>query len=49
VSFFLLIGTIALGLGTAGLVMLGFRARGRRAPRWAPPLAAGVVMMSFYV
>jgi hypothetical protein len=49
VSFFLLIGTIALGLGTAGLVMLGFRARGRRAPRWAPPLAAGVVMMSFYL
>jgi hypothetical protein len=49
VSFFLLFGAIALGLGVAGVVMLAFRATGRRAPRWVPPLAAGVAMMSFYV
>ncbi len=48
-SFFLLFGTIVLGLGTAGVVMLGFRATGRPAPRWAPPLAAGLAMMSFYI
>jgi len=49
VSFFLLVGTLSLGLATAGIVMLGFRAGGRRAPRWAPPLAAGVVMLSFHI
>jgi hypothetical protein len=49
VSLFLLFGMISLGLGTAGVVMLGFRAVGRRAPRWMPPLAAGVAMMSFYI
>ena len=48
-SFFLLFGAIALGLGTAGVVMLACRVTGRRAPRWAPPLAGGLAMMSFYV
>ena len=48
-SVFLLFGAIALGLGTAGVVMLAGRVAGRRAPRWAPPLAGGVAMMSFYV
>ncbi|NBB71731.1 MAG: hypothetical protein GVY33_15635 [Alphaproteobacteria bacterium] len=48
-SFFLLFGAIALGLGTAGVAMLAWRVTGRRAPRWAPPLAGGLAMMSFYV
>lgn len=48
-SFFLLFGAIALGLGTAGVVMLTFRVTGRRAPRWVPPLAGGLAMMSFYI
>ena len=48
-SFFLLFGALALGLGTAGVVMLAFRVTGRRAPRWMAPLAAGLAMMSFYI
>ncbi len=48
-SIFLLAGTIALGLGTAGIVMLAFRATGRRAPRWMPPAAAGAVMLGFHI
>jgi len=49
VSPFLLLGAISLGLGAAGVTMGAFRLIGRRAPRWAAPLAAGVVMFSFYV
>jgi hypothetical protein len=49
VSFFLLFGAIALGLGTAGVAMLAFRVVGRRAPRWVPPLAGGLAMFSFYL
>ncbi|MFP4125689.1 MAG: hypothetical protein ACLFU0_03480 [Alphaproteobacteria bacterium] len=48
-SFFLLFGTITLGLGTAGVAMLAFRITGRRAPRWAPPLAGGVAMLGFSI
>jgi len=48
-SLFLLIGTISIGLGSAGLVMLAFRLVGRRAPRWTLPAVAGVVMLTFHV
>lgn len=42
---FVLLATVALGLGAAGIVLLIARLLGL--PRWAAPLAGGAAMMAF--
>ncbi|MEO1470600.1 MAG: hypothetical protein AAFV86_16260 [Pseudomonadota bacterium] len=44
---FLLIATLTVGLGAAGLVLGPAKLLGRRAPRWAAPVAAGLAMFAF--
>ncbi len=48
-SAFLLIGTIVLGFAMAGMVMLGYRLVGRKAPRWLPPAVGGATMLAFHI
>lgn len=43
------IATIALGLGTAGLVLAVDLVLGRRLPRWLLPASAGIAMIAFMV
>jgi hypothetical protein len=44
-----LLGAVALGIGTAGVVMIAFRLVGRKAPRWSLPAFAGLAMLGFHV
>lgn len=44
---FILIATVAIGLGAAGLMLALTRLSGGRAPRWAAPVAAGLAMVAF--
>ncbi|MGJ3261925.1 MAG: hypothetical protein ACFE0R_01695 [Salinarimonas sp.] len=42
-----LIAVVVLGVGVAGVVMLGFKVLGRKPPRWILPVAAGAAMMTY--
>ena len=44
-----LIGTLVMGVASAGVVMLLFRLSGRRAPRWLLPASAGLSMFGFHL
>ncbi|MEM9781033.1 MAG: hypothetical protein AAF899_01020 [Pseudomonadota bacterium] len=43
----ILVASVALGLGGAGVVLLLFKLTGKTAPRYAAPIAAGLSMASF--
>ncbi|GGK20131.1 hypothetical protein [Salinarimonas ramus] len=45
--WFNLIAIFVLGIAVAGSVMLGFKAFGRKPPRWILPIAAGIAMMTY--
>lgn len=45
--FLTIVGAIVLAIACAGLVSLGFRASGQRAPRGVLPLTGGVAMIVF--
>ena len=44
---FILLATLATGLGAAGMVLMAPRLVGRRAPRWMAPAAGGLAMFAF--
>lgn len=46
---FNLLGTIVIGIGAAGTVLMVFRLFRLRAPRWVIPAAAGVSMLGFQI
>ena len=46
---FHLLATFSAGICAAGLFLLGYRTCGRKAPRYLPPLAAGLAMIGYNV
>lgn len=46
---FHLLATFSAGICAAGLFLLGYRTFGRKAPRFLPPLAAGLAMIGYNV
>ncbi|WP_372426013.1 hypothetical protein [Salinarimonas chemoclinalis] len=45
--WFNLIAVVVLGVAVAGVVMLAFKAVGRKPPRWILPVMAGAAMMTY--
>ena len=46
---FEILSIIAVAAGVAGLIHMGYRVFGRRPPRWAMPLGAGLSMVTFMI
>ena len=46
---FNLLGTVVIGIGAAGTVLIVFRVFGRRGPRWLIPAAAGASMFGYQI
>ena len=46
---FYVLGAVALGVGTAGVVLIVYRLLGRKVPRWILPVAAGAAMIGFHI
>ena len=44
-----LLATFSAGICAAGLILLGYRALGRKAPRYLPPLAAALAMIGYNI